>query len=62
MSIALWSRPRFPAFNVIDDLNREARRIGIDTSLWACAVIRVLDELVAVPGKPPALRWDNGPG
>lgn len=61
MSIALWSRPRFPAFKVIDDFNREARRIEIDTSLSARAVIRVLDELVAAPGKPSALRLDKRP-
>ena len=33
MSDALWSGRRFRTFNVLDDFNREALRIEIDTSL-----------------------------
>jgi putative transposase len=61
MSDALWSGRRFRTFNVIDDFNREALRIEIDTSLPARRIVRVLDELVELRGRPVALRLDNGP-
>ena len=61
MSDALWSGRRFRTFNVIDDFNRESLRIEIDTSLPAQRVIRALDELIEVRGRPRRLRLDNGP-
>ncbi|MES1196897.1 MAG: IS3 family transposase [Steroidobacter sp.] len=61
MSDALWSGRRFRTFNVIDDYNREALRIEIDTSLPAARVVRALDELIELHGKPQRLRLDNGP-
>ena len=61
MSDALWSGRRFRTFNVIDDFNREVLRIEIDTSLPARRIVRALDELVEIRGKPTALRMDNGP-
>lgn len=61
MSDALWSGRRFRTFNVIDDYNREALRIEIDTSLPAGRIVRALDELIEVRGKPQRLRLDNGP-
>ena len=61
MSDALWSGRRFRTFNVIDDFNREALRIEIDTSLPARRIVRALDELIEIRGKPSALRMDNGP-
>jgi len=36
-------------------------RIEIDTSLPARRIVRALDELVEVRGKPAGLRMDNGP-
>lgn len=61
MADALWSGRRFRTFNVIDDFNRESLRIEIDTSLPALRVIRALDELIELRGKPRRLRLDNGP-
>jgi putative transposase len=61
MSDALWSGRRFRTFNVIDDYNREVLRIEIDTSLPARRIVRALDELVEMRGKPVGLRMDNGP-
>ena len=52
---------RFRPFNVIDNYNREARRIEIDTSLPAAQVVRALDELIELRGKPQRLRLNNGP-
>jgi putative transposase len=61
MADALWSGRRFRTFNVIDGFSREALRIEIDTSLPSGRVIRALDELVELRGKPKRLRLDNGP-
>jgi len=61
MADALWSGRRFRTFNVIDDFNREVLRIEIDTSLPAQRIVRALDELIEIRGKPAALRLDNGP-
>jgi putative transposase len=61
MSDALWSGRRFRTFNVIDDFNRQVLTIEIDTSLPARRIVRALDELIAIRGKPAALRIDNGP-
>jgi putative transposase len=61
MSDALGSSRRFRTFNVIDDYNREALRIEIDTRLPAARAIRALNELIELRDKPKRLRLDNGP-
>jgi putative transposase len=61
MADALWNGRRFRTFNVLDDFNREALRIEIDTSLPARRIVRALDELIEIRGKPEMLRMDNGP-
>ena len=52
---------RFRSFNVIDDFNREALNLTIDTSLPSKRIIRELDKLIAWRGAPEAIRMDNGP-
>jgi putative transposase len=61
MSDALWDGRRFRTFNVVDDFNREALAIEIDTSLPSARVTRVLDRIAEVRGLPQRLRFDNGP-
>jgi putative transposase len=51
----------FRSLNVIDDYNREALAITLDTSLSSKRVIRELDQLIAWRGKPLKIRVDNGP-
>jgi len=51
----------FRTFNVIDDHNREALMIGIDTSLSARRIVRDLDKLIEWRGAPQVVRVDNGP-
>jgi len=60
MSDALYYGTRFRTFNVIDDHNREALAIEIDTSLRAPRVVRVLERLKEQRGVPDVLRVDNG--
>ena len=61
MSDSLWGGRRFRTLNVLDDYNRQALRIEIDTSLPASRVVRALNELIEIHGKPKRLRVDNGP-
>ena len=61
MSDSLLSGRAFRTFNVIDDFNREALWIEVDTSLPAQRVQRVLDALARERGYPQRVRSDNGP-
>ena len=61
MSDVLYGGQRFRTFNVVDDFNREALGIEVDTNLPAARVIRVLDRIAAWRGYPERLRMDNGP-
>jgi putative transposase len=61
MSDTLYGGRRFRTLNVLDEGVREGLAIEVDTSLPAERVVRVLDQVVAWRGQPPALRLDNGP-
>ena len=61
MSDALSNGRTFRTLNVIDDFNREALWIEIDTSLPAERVVRVLEHLLSWRGKSTSIRMDNGP-
>jgi len=61
MSDALSTGRTFRTLNVIDDFNREALWIEVDTSLPAERVVRVLEQLLFWRGKPTSIRMDNGP-
>ena len=61
MSDALYGGRKIRVLNVIDEGNREALAIEPATSIPSVRVLRVLEELVALHGKPQALRVDNGP-
>jgi len=61
MSDALSNGRTFRTLNVIDDFNREALWIEIDTSLPGERVVRVLEQLLSWRGKPAKIRMDNGP-
>lgn len=61
MSDALSSGRKLRTFNLIDDYNREALAIEVDTSLPAERVIRVLEQVTQWRGKPKRIRVDNGP-
>jgi putative transposase len=61
MSDSLQSGRRFRTFNVLDDFNREALGIEIDSSLPALRVVRVLEQITRWRGKPINIRLDNAP-
>jgi putative transposase len=61
MHDALYDGRRFRTLNVLDDGNREGLGIDVATSLPSQRVIRFLEQLIELHGKPGALRLDNGP-
>jgi len=61
MSDSLTNGRAFRTLNILDDYNREALWIEVDTSLPAERVIRVLDLLLLWRGVPHQIRMDNGP-
>lgn len=61
MSDSLSSGRPFRTFNVLDDFNREALTIEVDTSLPSARVIRSLEIIGVERGFPKYLRSDNGP-
>jgi len=61
MSDALYAGRRFRTLNILDEGVRELLAIVVDTSIPSGRVIRTLDQLVEVRGKPTAISVDNGP-
>lgn len=61
MGDTLYDGRCYRTLNVLDEGNREALAIEIDTSLPSRRVAGLLDQLVAVHGAPARLRCDNGP-
>jgi putative transposase len=61
MSDSLWNGQKYRTFNVIDDCNREALGIEVDTNLPAARVCRTLDRIAEFRGYPAQIRCDNGP-
>ena len=61
MSDSLASGRAFRTLNILDDFNREALWIEVDTSLPAERVVRVLEMLIDWRGCPAQIRMDNGP-
>lgn len=60
MSDSLLSGRKFRVLNLLDDFNREALAIEVDTSLRAERVVRVLEQVIQWRGKPKRIRVDNG--
>ena len=58
MADALYDGRGFRTLNVIDEGNREALAIEIGTSIPSARVIRVLDDLIRLYGRPARLRVD----
>lgn len=61
MSDSLLSGRKFRVLNLLDDFNREALAIEVDTSFRAERVIRVLEQVSEWRGLPERIRVDNGP-
>ena len=60
VSDTLESGRRFRVFNVEDQFTRRGLGVEVDTSLPGRRIVRVLDRLVAIWGKPAMIVSDNG--
>jgi len=61
MHDTLYGGRCFRTLNVIDEANREALAIETGTSIPASRVVRTLEQLIEIYGRPSAIRCDNGP-
>ena len=61
MSDSLSNGRAIRTLNIMDDYNREALWIEVDTSLPAERVVRVLESLLLWRAAPKQIRMDNGP-
>ena len=61
MSDALINGKCFRTFNIVDDFNREALHIEIDTSITSQRLVRVFEHVHREHTLPQVLRTDNGP-
>jgi putative transposase len=61
MQDSLASGRPFRTLNIVDLASRECLSIEVDTSLPGARVVRVLERLCAVHGRPAAITLDNGP-
>ena len=60
MTEILYDSRRVRLLTIIDEGNREGLEIAMAVSLPSRRVVRVLNELVALHGRPSAVRVDNG--
>ena len=61
MSDALYDGRRFRILTIMDEGNREGLAVEAANSLPSARVVRILEELIIVHGRPAAFRVDNGP-
>ncbi|MGH8040709.1 MAG: IS3 family transposase [Rudaea sp.] len=61
VSDALACGRRFRTFNIVDDFNRQAMHIEVDTSITSARLVRIFEQLKHDHGLPQVLRTDNGP-
>lgn len=61
MADSLYSGRAYRTLNIIDEGNRQVLGIEVAYSIPSLRVIRVLQQLIEMYGKPRALRLDNGP-
>lgn len=57
----LYDGRPFRTLNVIDEAHRGALAIEAAVSIPAVRVVRLLEQLIELHGKPAAIRCDNGP-
>ena len=60
MTETLYDGRRVRLLTMIDKGNREGLEIAMGVSLPSRRVVRILNELVALHGRPSAVRVDNG--
>ena len=61
MSDSLEDGRKIRVLNIIDDYNRECLSITAGISMSSDRVIRIIEQVIELKGKPLQIRTDNGP-
>lgn len=61
MHDALYNGRKVKILNVIEEFNRQALAMVVDTGITSVRVIEILERLIEKHGKPICIRSDNGP-
>lgn len=61
MHDVLYNGRKVKILNIIDEFNRQALTMTVDTTIASRRVVEILDRLIELNGKPQYLRSDNGP-
>lgn len=61
MHDSLYDGRKVKIFNVLEEFNRQALCMEVDTSINSKRVIELLDQKIEIHGKPFSIRSDNGP-
>jgi len=61
MHDALYGGRRFRTLNVLDEGNRPGLAIDVGTSIPSTRVVRLMEQLIELYGRPAAVGVDNGP-
>lgn len=61
MHDVLYNGRKIKVLNVVEEFNRQALAMEVDTSICSSRVIEILDRLVEKHGKPKVIKSDNGP-
>jgi len=61
MNDSLYDGRKVKIFNVLEEFNRQALCMEVDTSINSKRVIELLDRLIEKHNKPLSIRTDNGP-
>lgn len=61
MHDVLYNGRKIKILNILDEFNRQALSMTVDTTIGASRVVETLNRLIEINGKPQYIRTDNGP-
>jgi putative transposase len=61
MHDVLYNGRKIKVLNIVEEFNRQALAMEVDTSICSTRVVEILDRLIEKHGKPKVIKSDNGP-
>lgn len=61
MHDVLYNGRKIKVLNVVEEFNRQALAMEVDTSICSSRVVEILNRLIEKHGKPKVIKSDNGP-
>ena len=61
MHDVLYNGRKIKVLNVVEEFNRQALVMEVDTSICSSRVVEILNRLIEKHGKPKVIKSDNGP-